>query len=136
MKNFLSFIKIIRPLNVLSSGVAILFSSFISDYQGPLEQILMPILVVVFFTIGANILNDYFDYDTDKINRPDRSIVNGDITREQALYLSLISFIIGVYFALRLSSDSQIISLGISLPLLFLYNAKIKNYPLIGNIIV
>ena len=136
MKNFLSFIKIIRPLNVLSSGVAILFSSFISDYQGPLEQILMPILVVVFFTIGANVLNDYFDYDTDKINRPDRSIVNGDITREQALYLSLISFIIGIYFALRLSSDSQIISLGISLPLLFLYNVKIKNYPLIGNIIV
>ena len=136
MKNFLSFIKIIRPLNVLSSGVAILFSSFISDYQGPLEQILMPILVVVFFTIGANVLNDYFDYDTDKINRPDRSIVNGDITREHALYLSLISFIIGIYFALRLSSDSQIISLGISLPLLFLYNAKIKNYPLIGNIIV
>ena len=125
-----------RPLNVLSSGVAILFSSFISDYQGPLEQILMPILVVVFFTIGANVLNDYFDYDTDKINRPDRSIITGDITREQALYFSLISFIIGIYFALRLSSDSQIISLGISLPLLFLYNAKIKNYPLIGNIIV
>tara|TARA_A100001015_G_scaffold267603_1_gene317771 strand:+ start:2012 stop:2821 length:810 start_codon:yes stop_codon:yes gene_type:complete len=125
-----------RPLNVLSSGVAILFSSFISDFQGPLEQILMPILVVVFFTIGANVLNDYFDYDTDKINRPDRSIVKGDITRVQALYLSLISFTIGVYFALRLSSDSQIISLGISLPLLFLYNAKIKNYPLIGNIIV
>ena len=96
----------------------------------------MPILVVVFFTIGANVLNDYFDYYTDKINRPDRSIVKGDITREQALYLSLISFIIGIYFALRLSSDSQIISLGISLPLLFLYNAKIKNYPLIGNIIV
>ena len=136
MKKYLSFIKIIRPLNVLSSGVAILFSSFISDYQGPLEQILMPILVVVFFTIGANVLNDYFDYDTDKINRPDRSIVKGDITREQALYLSIISFIIGIYFALRLSSDSQIISLGISLPLLFLYNAKVKNYPLIGNIIV
>ena len=136
MKKFLSYIKIIRPLNVLSSGVAILFSSFISDYQGPIEQILMPILVVVFFTIGANILNDYFDYDADKINRPDRSIVNGDIKREQALYLSLISFIIGVYFALRLSYDSQIISLLISLPLLFLYNAKIKNYPLIGNIIV
>ena len=79
-----------RPLNVLSSGVAILFSSFISGYQGPLEQILMPILVVVFFTIGANVLNDYFDYDTDKINRPDRSIVIGDITRKQALYFSLI----------------------------------------------
>ena len=136
MNKFFSFIKIIRPLNVLSSGVAILFSSFISDYRGPLEQILIPILVVVFFTVGANVLNDYFDYDTDKINRPDRLIVKGDITREQALYLSLISFIIGIYFALRLSSDSQIISLGISLPLLFLYNAKVKNYPLIGNIIV
>ena len=75
MNKFFSFIKITRPLNVLSGGVAILFSSFISDYQGSLEQILIPILVVVFFTIGANVLNDYFDYQTDKINRPDRSIV-------------------------------------------------------------
>lgn len=120
----------------MSGGAAILFSSFISDYQGPLEQILIPILVVVFFTVGANVLNDYFDYQTDKINRPDRLIVTGVITKEQALYFSLISFIVGVYFALRLNYNSQIISLGISLPLLFLYNAKIKNYPLIGNIIV
>ena len=136
MNKFFSFLKITRPLNVLSSGVAILFSSFISNYQGPLVQILTPILVVVFFTIGANVLNDYFDYETDKINRPDRSIVIGEITKQQALYFSIISFIIGIYFALRLSYDSQIISLIISLPLLFLYNAKIKNYPLIGNIIV
>ena len=136
MNKFFSFIKITRPLNVLSGGVAILFSSFISDYQGPLEQILIPILVVVFFTVGANILNDYFDYQTDKINRPDRSIVTGAITKKQALYFSIISFIVGTYFALRLNYNSQIISLGISLPLLFLYNAKIKNYPLIGNIVV
>ena len=80
MNKFFSFLKIIRPLNVLSGGVAILFSSFISDYQGPLERILTPILVVVFFTIGANVLNDYFDYETDKIYRPDSSIVCGEIT--------------------------------------------------------
>ena len=92
--------------------------------------------MVVFFTVRANVLNDYIDYETDKINRPDRSIVIGEITKKQALYFSLISFIIGIYFALRLSCDSQIISLIISLPLLLLYNAKIKNYPLIGNIIV
>jgi 4-hydroxybenzoate polyprenyltransferase len=35
-----------------------------------------------------------------------------------------------------LNQLSQLISIGISFPLLVFYNAKLKNYPLIGNVVV
>ena len=136
LKKIFSFLKIIRPLNVISSGIAILFSSHIAGYQGLISNVLFAMFTVVFFTVGANVLNDYFDYETDKLNRPDRAIVVGDVKRAQALYISIFSFLIGVFLSLQLNLKSQILSTFISLPLLIFYNAKAKNYPLVGNVIV
>tara|TARA_B100000686_G_scaffold58288_1_gene62579 strand:- start:431 stop:1270 length:840 start_codon:yes stop_codon:yes gene_type:complete len=136
MKYLLGYIMIIRPLNVFLGGLTILISSLIIKYEGPAISIILPVFVVMFFTIGANTLNDYFDYEIDKINRPDRAISSGLVLRNQALILSLFSFIIGVLIALRLNKDSQLLSIGVSLPLIIAYNVKLKNYALIGNIIV
>ena len=91
LKKIFSVIKVIRPLNVISSGIAILFSSQMAGYQGSTSNVLLAILVVIFFTIGANVLNDYFDYEIDRVNRPDRAIIVGDVTRIQALYISIFS---------------------------------------------
>ena len=136
MKYLLGYIMIIRPLNVFLGGLTILISSLIIKYEGPAISVILPVFVVMFFTMGANTLNDYFDYEIDKINRPDRAISSGLVLRNQALILSLFSFIIGVLIALRLNKDSQLLSIGVSLPLIIAYNVKLKNYALIGNIIV
>ena len=136
MKYLLGYIMIIRPLNVFLGGLTILISSLIIKYEGPAISVILPVFVVMFFTIGANTLNDYFDYEIDKINRPDRAISSGLVLRNQALILSLFSFIIGVLIALRLNKDSQLLSIGVSLPLIIAYNVKLKKYALIGNIIV
>ena len=136
MKYLLGYIMIIRPLNVFLGGLTIIISSLIIQYDGSAISVVLPVLVVMFFTIGANTLNDYFDYEIDKINRPDRAISSGLVLRNQALILSLFSFIIGVLIALGLNKDSQLLSIGVSLPLIIAYNVKLKNYPLIGNIIV
>ncbi len=136
MKYLLGYIMIIRPLNVFLGGLTILISSLIIKYEGPAISVILPVFVVMFFTMGANTLNDYFDYEIDKINRPDRAISSGLVLRNQALILSFFSFIIGVLIALRLNKDSQLLSIGVSLPLIIAYNVKLKNYPLIGNIIV
>ena len=136
MKYLLGYIMITRPLNAFLGGLTILISSLIIQYEGPVISVILPVFVVMFFTIGANTLNDYFDYEIDKINRPDRAISSGLVLRNQALILSLFSFIIGALIALKLNKDSQLLSIGVSLPLIIAYNVKLKNYPLIGNIIV
>ena len=136
MKYLLGYIMIIRPLNVFLGGLTILISSLIIKYEGPAISVILPVFVVMFFTVGANTLNDYFDYEIDKINRPDRAISSGLVLRNHALILSLFSLVVGVLIALRLNKDSQLLSIGVSLPLIIAYNVKLKNYPLIGNIIV
>jgi len=136
MKYLSGYILIIRPLNVFLGGLTILISSLIIKYEGPAISVILPVFVVMFFTIGANTLNDYFDYEIDKINCPNRAISSGLVLRSHALILSLLSFIIGVLIALGLNKNSQLLSIGVSLPLIIAYNVKLKNYPLIGNIIV
>ena len=136
MKYLLGYIMIIRPLNVFLGGLTILISSLIIKYEGPAISVILPVFVVMFFTMGANTLNDYFDYEIDKINRPDRAISSGLVLRNHALILSLFSLVVGVLIALRLNKDSQLLSIGVSLPLIVAYNVKLKNYALIGNIIV
>ena len=136
MKYLLGYIMIIRPLNVFLGGLTILISSLIIKYEGPAISVILPDFVVMFFTIGANTLNDYFDYEIDKINRPDRAISSGLVLRNHALILSIFSLFVGVLIALRLNKDSQLLSIGVSLPLIIAYNVKLKNYALIGNIIV
>ena len=136
MKKFFAYITIIRPLNVILGGVTIVISSFIVQYNGPISYVFFAVLVVMFYTAGANTLNDYFDYKIDKINRPDRAISSGLVLRSHALIFSLFAFIIGTLFALQLNKNSQLVSIGISLPLIIAYNAKLKKFPLIGNIVV
>ena len=136
MKKFFAYITIIRPLNVILGGVTIVISSFIVQYNGPISYLFFAVLVVMFYTAGANTLNDYFDYKIDKINRPDRAISSGLVLRSHALIFSLFAFIIGTLFALQLNKNSQLVSIGISLPLIIGYNAKLKKFPLIGNIVV
>ena len=136
MKKFFAYITIIRPLNVILGGVTIVISSFIVQYNGPISYLFFAVLVVMFYTAGANTLNDYFDYKIDKINRPDRAISSGLVLRNHAIIFSLFAFILGTLFALQLNKNSQLVAVGVSLPLIIGYNAKLKNFPLIGNIVV
>jgi len=136
MKKFFAYITIIRPLNVILGGVTIVISSFIVQYNGPISYVFFAVLVVMFYTAGANTLNDYFDYKIDKINRPDRAISSGLVLRNHAIIFSLFAFILGTLFALQLNKNSQLVAVGVSLPLIIGYNAKLKNFPLIGNIVV
>ena len=136
MKKLFAYITIIRPLNVILGGFTIVISSFIVKYNGPISFVIFAVLVVMFYTAGANTLNDYFDYKIDKINRPDRAISSGLVLRRHALIFSLFAFILGTLFALQLNKNSQLVSICISLPLIIGYNAKLKYFPLIGNIVV
>ena len=136
MNNILAYFNIIRPLNVVAGSLTILVSSLIIKYNGPMNIVIFATLVVAFYTVGANTLNDYLDYKIDKINRPDRPITSGRILRKHALIISILAFIIGTIIAIQLNTNSQLVSIGISLPLIIAYNIKLKKLPLIGNIVV
>ncbi len=90
----------------------------------------------VFLITGAgNAINDYFDADIDAINKPMRPIPSGRVSRNAALYLSLLLFGLGIALAYTINIICFAIALTNSL-MLIAYARNLKRTALAGNISV
>jgi geranylgeranylglycerol-phosphate geranylgeranyltransferase len=89
------------------------------------------------FTLSASalILNDYFDYEVDLINAPDRPLPSGAVTRAEVIGLTAATTLAGLGAALALGFSSLLISI-IFWIIGFLYNWRYKQTGLPGNLMV
>ncbi len=91
---------------------------------------------VVFLVTGAgNGINDYYDIEIDRINKPERPIPSGRISKSKALYFSISLFAVGTMIAFFINTICGAIALFNSLLLIF-YAATLKRTALIGNLSV
>ena len=96
----------------------------------------IPLFIVVFLITGAgNALNDLFDVEIDRINRPDRPLPSGAISKRSALYLAVLFFTIGVGVSGLLGSLCLLVAV-VNSGLLVVYASHLKRTPLIGNLSV
>jgi len=126
--------KIIRPVNAGVSGITAGIAYFIAGGTEPLYAILL-FFVVLVICGGGNVLNDYFDSEIDKVNKPERPIPSGQVGTKSALVWAFILFGAGIFAACY----SNIWCLGIALVnvfILIIYAAKFKGIPLLGNLSV
>ncbi len=94
------------------------------------------ILTAVFCQASAFALNDYFDYEVDLANkRFDRPLVRGDLSRSSALLIGLILAPLGFLSAYAISLNAFLLAFVIT-TLGYLYNLKLKEFGLIGNLYI
>ena len=136
MKDIYNYFLLIRPLNVLVSGLAMLISAAILDSLDQKLMVILVVLVVMAYTAGANSINDVLDLEIDKVNRPSRPIPSKNIKKNKALIFSFFLFLGGSVLSLQLPSSAYFISIVISMPLIVIYSTHLKSKPLIGNIAV
>jgi 4-hydroxybenzoate polyprenyltransferase len=94
----------------------------------------------VFIAAAGYIINDYFDLNIDRINKPDRLIVQNIIRRRWTIiwhfFLSMAGIAIGFY----LDFTTKVTLLGFSnlicACLLFIYSVSLKRKLLAGNILI
>ena len=130
----LSFVKILRPMNGLMAAFAVLISAFIVGLPFSYELILA--LFVVFLVSGGGmVINDYFDYEIDKINKPKRPIPSKKISRNGALIYSIVLFSLGNIIAVFLSQILLLFTIFNTI-IMIVYSWKLKKIPLMGNITV
>jgi len=79
------------------------------------------------------ILNDYFDYKVDLMERPERPIPSKKIPRKTALFLVIIFFIAANLSAAVIGIESITVSLIMTV-LIIIYNFKAKKIPVVGII--
>lgn len=103
----------------------------------PLEHfIILSLLVPVFSEMGSFALNDYLDIETDRLNKKtDRPLVRGTISPAFALYFSIASLALSTAMAYFINTAAFIIALLFNIAAV-LYNWRLKDLPLVGNIYI
>lgn len=132
------YIEIIRPGNVIMAIIAVILIAIIeSNIEIP---IIFAMFAVFFAMSGGNVINDYFDYKIDLINKPQRPIPSGRISLKNAKNYAYVLFIIAAIFGFLISylANTAIpcIIVLFSDIILYLYAYKLKSTPLLGNLTV
>ena len=132
------YIEILRPGNVIMAMIAIVLVAIV-DHSISIPIILA--MLTVFFEISAgNVINDYFDYKIDLINKPERPIPSGRIKPKQARNYAYLLFILGTitgFLISHINHDWTAFTIVLfSDVVLYCYAYKLKSTPLLGNLTV
>ena len=98
------------------------------------------VLIAVLLTAGGNLINDYFDYRVDRINRPDQVLVEKAIKRRVVIVSHLILTAIAVGLSIGISHFLRSVfplvgTVGFALALI-IYSPILKKKALVGNLMV
>ena len=114
-----------------SHGVLITLSDF---------NFFLLVLATVCIAAGGYAINDVYDVGTDKINKPNRLIINKHITENNATTIFMVLNIIGVglgfYLANGIGKSGFIAIFFIASALLYIYSSSLKQIAVVGNIVV
>ncbi len=141
MNKIIGIIKIIRPLNVLLTFLVIIIASLIALQSVAFENEFYSFKIIIagisgaFIASSGNLINDIFDLEIDKINKPNRVLPKGILSKHEAFLLYLF-FNLAAIIASTFLNHISIIIVIISILLLFFYSYKLKKIPLVGNFVI
>ena len=132
------YIEILRPGNAVMGAIVVILVAIIDrSFSLP---IILATLAVFFETAAGNVINDYFDYQIDLINKPERPIPSGRISltngRNYGYLMFLLGTICGFLISFLTGNWIPFIIVLIADVILYLYAYKLKSTPLIGNLAV
>jgi len=137
-----AFISIIRPQNCVIGALTVIagFSmAFRMNPVGTLDSYVMNLffgyLTYFFVAGGGNVVNDIFDIEVDKINRPHRALPSGRMTVRQAWAYVVVLSLLGVFFALLKGFYGALVVI-VFLIVGYAYASKVKELGLAGNFLV
>lgn len=132
------YVEIIRPGNVIMAIIAVILVAILAKSVD--IPIILAMLAVFFAMSAGNVINDYFDYKIDLINKPQRPIPSGRISLDNAKNYAYLLFILAaiVGFLISCLVDTWIPCAIVIFSdiILYLYAYKLKSTPLIGNLTV
>lgn len=135
MKKLLAFLEITRPVNVLIGFFSIFMGAFITGTITPFFNVLWACLSGALIAGAANAINDYFDVEIDRINKPYRPIPAGKVSRQEVFIFSFLFFMLGILTSIFVNWVVFTIAFLSSI-LLFFYSAYLKRTILWGNLCV
>ncbi len=125
---YLSLARISNAPTVVSNVLA---GAALASVTAPVTfggTVLLAVALVLYYTAGMY-LNDLFDLELDRLERPERPLPSGRLSRNEALGTTVLLFSIGT-FCLSLLGTAPLVSGLILVLLIVLYDAWHKTNPL------
>jgi len=134
LKKILAVVELTRPINAMITFAVVFVSTIIcSDLFEFSNEIVLACFSAMFVAASGNVINDFFDYTIDIINKPNRPIPSGRITKNGSIIIYVLLVLVSVILSLFISLPSFAIVV-FTITLLFFYSLSLKKIPLIGNI--
>ncbi|MFN3489199.1 MAG: UbiA-like protein EboC [Emticicia sp.] len=136
--NLKAYLQLTRPANIVTAiadilaGVAIATFSFSIVEITPTKVIFLCLSTIGLYG-GGIVFNDIFDLELDKIERPERVIPSGKVSKNNAIIFGVLLLALGIFAALVSSPISSLIALSIAVCALF-YNKYGKHHSFFGPI--
>ncbi|HEX7401974.1 MAG TPA: UbiA family prenyltransferase, partial [candidate division Zixibacteria bacterium] len=131
----LNYIKLTRPVNNFITALSVLVGAAIAGKIESWTMVLFACLSAFFISAGGNVINDFFDIDIDRINKPNRLLPRAKIPPNSALIWSILLFLAGLILSLQVRPLSLLIAF-IAYVFLVLYSYILKKTFLWGNLTV
>jgi 4-hydroxybenzoate polyprenyltransferase len=152
MKLVIAFLRLIRWPNLVFIVITQLlfyscitlpiFNQHASSPYLPALILYLTIIASVLIAAAGYIINDYFDLNIDRVNKPDKLVVEKIIKRRWAimwhLILSFVGIVLSFYISIALA-DWYVVVAAINLICVFalwIYSTTYKRRLLIGNILI
>ena len=122
------YLLLIRLPNVFTTPSNILVGYFAAVAVAEADGVHLIALMISsgLLYVAGIILNDYFDIEIDKRERPRRPLPSGKISKTRALVIAIIALVIANTIALTLSPVSLAVSLALTLAIIA-YDYKLKH---------
>jgi len=131
-----AYFQLIRIHNVVGSAISA-FMGFVvaSNWSINPIKLVVSMLVVALVAAGGYVINDIYDIEIDRINKPYRPLPSGEISIRKAFIITWSTFIIGALFSAILGVYPFILAL-VTIILLVFYAKKLKKEGIVGNFVV
>lgn len=150
MSTFTHFIRLTRPLNLFIIAFTMWLMRYfvlrpvveVNEFELQLSSLHFFLLVLstVLIAAAGNVINDYFDQRTDRVNRPKNIIVGVHVKRRVAMLVhqvfNAIGLAIAVYVAWKIGMWKLSIVSFFAAGSLWFYSVQFKKELFIGNIII
>ncbi len=144
------FLRFIRFPNLLIVGLTqyLMRYCILQPFYSKLElsptltpfQFFLLVLTTMLIAAGGYVINDIYDYEIDKINKPEKLFVGRIFSMELAWYiyaaLHLAGTLLAIYVAWHVGHLHFLWLFPAAAVALWLYSARLKKMALIGNIVV
>ena len=143
MRLITAFLKLVRWPNlifIVLTQLLFYYCVYLPLYQSPQTKLLAWLIIAsVCIAAAGYIINDYFDLNIDRINKPDKNVLNTIINRRWAIVWHLMLSLFGIAataIAVGLGKWYLIVANVFCVALLWFYSTSLKRRLLIGNIAI